>query len=359
MTTEDRTLLGALTCGAVAVPAILGLTLGWPIWLWPLFIVVLLLVPFLIRRSILKRVHQERLQHEAYTQQAARVELAQAPPPPQFQTDTVANLPLRSAVDDYEFLFSATVYWRPIPNAAGWQHANPRALALAAVVARAEEVTVQEPPQSYAVAQYRLNSTLGTILGDGSGFVEACAMQVQLTLADADLTRLHKLADVRKDEDVWEHERHHERNKRAYLADDVFKHTGSAVVWWLARADPDIDVRGTVDLIDTLARLCAAANNTDVPELCPDEPAVPLDTTVAGRVRDLMDGLDLDEAARALFVRRLANAVSAGGRPDAAEDIVGEFDPTPPVTDAVPEQNGSWDGSDLSDPSPVDSSLGQ
>lgn len=45
----------------------------------------------------------------------------------------------------------------------------------------------------------------------------------------------------------------------------MLKSAGSAVVWWLARHDDDIEK--TVDLIGPLAQLTAAANDEEVPEL--------------------------------------------------------------------------------------------
>lgn len=308
MTTEDKTVLVALTGGAVGVPVVLGLVLGWP---WLLLIPVLLVIPHLIRRSIQNRAQQDELRLQFVVPQVAPPELEQppAPPPsppaPQFQSETVADVPLPSAVADYDFLFSATVYWREIPKPAGWRHANPAALAIDAVVARAAEVTGREPPHRYTLGQFRLNSALGTVLGEGSGFVEAWAAQVRLTLSDTDLVRLRKMAELRKDEVLWEEERERERNKRVYLANDVLKDTGSAVVWWLARADTDIDLGRTEDIIAALARLCAVANNREVPEV-----------------------------------------------------LHAEASRQPPLADAIPEQNssGTWDGLG---PSHVDRSLRQ
>lgn len=363
MTNEEKTLLVGLTVGAVGVPVVLGLVLPWPVWVWVVLVVVLLSVPFQVRRTILYRAQQRELRQQVLVQQQSRAELEQAAatPPPQFQREIVAGVPLPSAVPDYDFVFAATVYWRTVPRPGGWQHANPGALATDAVIVRAREVTIQELPHRYAMAQFRLNSALGTILGDGSGFVEVWATQVQLTLADDDLTRLRKLADVRKDQDVWDHERHHERAKRAYLGDDVLKNTGSAVVWWLAHAKDDIDVRGTVDLIGTLRQLSAAANNSEVPELAlppvaeltaaPEPP--PADVTIAAQARRMMDGLNLDEPARAMFVRRLAKVLAASGRKDAAGDLLDTFEPPPepdpsdepaldpPTEDAVPVADSS------------------
>ncbi len=386
MTNEEKTLLAGLTVTAIGAPVIIGLVLRWPIWLWVLLIVVLLLVPFQARRTILFRSHQRELRQQAFPQPPApRAELEPAPtPPPQFQREILASVPLDSGADDYDFLFAATVYWRTVPRPGGWQHANPAALATQAIITRAREVTIQEPPHRCAMAQVRLESALGTVLGDDSGFVEAWAAQVRLTLTEADLARLRRLADVRKEQDVWEHERQHERDRRAYLTDDVLKNTGSAVVWWLAHANED--VRSTVSLIDTLRRLTAAANNTEVPELDRTPGTVPIppapEVSVTDRVRGLMDALDLDEPGRALFVRRLAKLLAGAGRQDAADDILAAFEPPPEtgptsepaqvfadlppepdwtepppngIADAVPEWVDEPDRSPRSDPSGVDS----
>lgn len=267
MTTEEKTLLVALTGGAVGLPVVLALLLGWP---WLLLILVLPLIPFLVRRSMLDRAQQDELLRQFAMPAVPAIappELEQAPPPPQFPSEAVADVPLPSALPDYDFLFSATVYWREIPSPVGWRHANPAALAIAAIVARATEVTVREPPYRYTMGQFRLNSALGTVLADGSGLVEAWATQVRLSVSDTDLVRLRKMAELRKDEVLWEEERERERNKRAYLANDVLKDTGSAVVWWLARADTDIDLSRTADIVAALARLCAVANNRELPEV--------------------------------------------------------------------------------------------
>jgi hypothetical protein len=362
MTKEEKILFAVLILAAVFVPAGVGLALHWSLWLSALLVIALLLVPFQVRRGMVFRSQQEELRRQEFRQQqqqqASRTEMEVATtPPPQFQREIVASVALDSATVDYDFLFSAIVYWRSITRP-GWQHANPAALAAQSIIARAREITVLELPQRHAVAQVRLNSALGAILGDGSGFVEVWAEQVQLTLSDNDLARLRTIADARKDQDVWELERHNELDKRAYLADDVLKNTGSAVVWWLAHADGD--VRGTVDLIDNLRRLTAAAHNTDVPELdatpLPPTPlaAPPVDATIAGRVRDLMASLSLDEPAQALFVRRLAKLVSAAGHPNAAGELVAAFDPAafdPAAFDPAAFDPAAFDPA--ADPAPV------
>lgn len=388
LTSQEKTMLVGLTIVLIVVPASIGFVLHWPALGIVLLVLVLLLVPFQVRRTILYRAQQRELRQLALDQQAvaqqalaqqavaqqalAKQKPATLPPPraelesakvttqmtqpqpqpqqqqqqqqAQFQREILPPVALDSAVPDYDFLFSATVFWRTMPRIGlPRQHANPAALAVQSILARAREVTVQELPYRHAMAQVRLTSALGTILGDGSGSVEAWAAEVQLTLGEDDLARLRRLSDVRKDHDIWEHERHHERDRRAYLADDVLKNTGSAVVWWLAHKKGDLDIRDAVDLIGALRQLSAAANNTEVPELnldWPMKPPPPADLTIADRVRDLMDSLDLDASARAVFLRRLVNAIAGCGKPDAADDLRHALDPTatdPPQLEPAPD----------------------
>ncbi|MFB7582786.1 hypothetical protein [Streptomyces hydrogenans] len=172
---------------------------------------------------------------------------------------------LPSATDGYDFLFSATVWWRPVPDHAGQADSTSSSLAVSSVVSRAVEVVRHEEPGRASFARYLLEGQLGLLLPDLSGRVKAMAADVSLTLAPADRERLQKLNDLRKDEEIWEYERQHERNKRRYLGDDVLKSAGSAVVWWLARHENEIEK--AVDMIGPLAQVAAAANDEEVPEL--------------------------------------------------------------------------------------------
>ena len=365
LTSQEKTMLAGLTVVLVVVPAAIGFALHWAVWASALIVLVLLLVPFQVRRTILYRAHQRELREAVRaaqkpppppTPQRPELESAsmtqpqpqhQQPPPlprsEQFQREIMPPVALDSAVPDYDFVFSATVYWRAMPRVGlPRPHANPAALAVQSILARAREVTVQELPHRYAMAQVRLTSVLGTILGDGTGSVEAWAGQIQLILGEDDLARLRRLAGVRKDHDIWEHELHSERDRRAYLAEDVLKNTGSAVVWWLAHKKGDIDLRDAVDLIGALRQLSAAANDTEVPQLDLAWPVNrrTVDETIADRVRGLMDHLNLGTSGRALFLRKLVNAIAASGKPEAAEEIRRALDPTaedPPQLERAPE----------------------
>ncbi|MFF5894912.1 hypothetical protein ACFY8O_03195 [Streptomyces argenteolus] len=172
---------------------------------------------------------------------------------------------LPSGTDGYDFLFSATVWWKPVPDHAGWSDDASPALAASSVVSRAREVVRHEEPGRASFAQYLLDGELGVPLPDRNNRVKALATDVTLTLAPADRERLRKLNDLRKDEEIWEYEREHERNKRRYLGGDVLKSAGSAVVWWLARHENEIEK--AVHMIGPLAQIAAAANDEEVPDV--------------------------------------------------------------------------------------------
>ncbi|MEU3730632.1 hypothetical protein AB0E81_14605 [Streptomyces sp. NPDC033538] len=182
-----------------------------------------------------------------------------------YQKTRVIDAMLPSATVGYDFLFSATVWWRPAPDHAGRSDHSSPALAASSVVSRAREVVRHEEPGRASFAQYLLDGELGVLLPDRNDRVKALATDVTLTLAPADRERLQKLNDLRKDEEIWEYEREHERNKRRYIGDDVLKSAGSAVVWWLARHENEIEK--AVHMIGPLAQIAAAANDEEVPEL--------------------------------------------------------------------------------------------
>ncbi|HVV20749.1 MAG TPA: hypothetical protein VHF06_15045 [Pseudonocardiaceae bacterium] len=353
MTAEDRTLLVVLTIAAIGLPVWLGRLLHWPVWVQGVVIVLLLLTPFAVYRRVRHRIELGATRRPVYPVPLDPEPVE--PAHPQFEREIVMSTGLASAVPEYEFLFSATVLWRPTSDIQVHQHANPAALAVAAIIERAEAVTAQEPPHRYTVALHRLNGVLGTVLTDRTGAVEAWAGQVQLTLNDGDLERLQKLADIRKDEQVWEYERLREQNRRSYYGNDVFKDPGSALVWWLSHTEDDVDVQGAVELIGALAQLSAAANNKTVPELLPAllslesgerPPAIPTappDALTA--VRDLLASLDLEIGQQALFVRRLVRAAEVAGRPDIAADIEAMFEPSAPEEPSAPP--AAWDESEV------------
>jgi hypothetical protein len=273
-------------------------------------------------------------------------------PPPQRQEMRVMNVLLPSAEKDYDFLFSATVRWVILDPPAGAYPVNPDGLAVDAVIARAREVAAQEPPARCSLAQHRLNGVLAAMEPDPKGRVLAMAEEVSLALCDLDLERLTKLSGVRKDEAVWEHERNHERNKRAYLGDDVLRNPGSAVVWWLSKNEEQIE--DAVNRIGTLAQLSAAANNGDVdgpfrrfvPGLqatsaeggAPQEfaplanghprPESPLDTTLDEFLHSMMKyfGFRPDDPELLHCAHRLADAARAAGRTEKSDEIRRHFD---------------------------------
>ncbi|GAB1515512.1 hypothetical protein [Actinophytocola sp. KF-1] len=186
----------------------------------------------------------------------------QPPPPPQPTppaSTSVQGLVLPSAQRDYRFVLDVTVLWRATQSLT---HPRPDQLAVDAIRERATSLAERESPADGDLLAPRLASELSYPRPDRTGQLEVWAQAVNVNIPEEDRARLRKLAEIRKDEEVWEYERAYERNKRAYLRDDVLSTTGSAVVWWLSR---DVTrVPETVDLIGTLGKLVAAAQDREV-----------------------------------------------------------------------------------------------
>ncbi|WP_420310803.1 hypothetical protein ACOB87_16070 [Streptomyces sp. YS-B37] len=332
------TLLFVAVCGLA--PAVLGNLLHWPALLWGFMTMVTASGSLLLVMTVLSR---GRATPDPY--EPGEPEPPAAPP---YQETQLVDAPLSSAADGYEFLFSATVWWRPAPDHAHLSDSACSTLAVSSVASRALEVVHREVPGRVNFARYLLEGELGVPLQDRSGQVTAFAADVTLSLTPADRERLQKLSDLRKDEEVWEYERQHERNKRRYLGDDVLKSAGSAVVWWLARHEDEIEK--AVDMIGPLAQIAAAANDEKVPELfrhllvpsryarSEPTPENPLwegpgqgDVTydreeevgVSDRLRLLLDAVGLKPGmdGYTVFVHRVVRNLEAEGLTKAADEI--------------------------------------
>lgn len=263
-----------------------------------------------------------------------------SPPPPHVEPrkHRVEQVPVPSQEDDYDFLFSATVLWLPIRSASANTHLNTAGLAVDAIIKRAREITECRRPSRASLVAHELGAALGTMQADETRSVQAMAESVQVILSPRDQERLDKLADVRKDTVVWEHDRKYEQSKREYLGEDVLKDTGSAVVWWLVKNDDHVEK--TVNDIGLLNRLSLAANNRELSEPDSDEGGSfeqfdekppPMGPSPTDRLSAFLRTLDLDPQEGALFVRQIALLVGQYGRPDTAEDITRRFGVPAPV----------------------------
>ncbi|MFB7928722.1 hypothetical protein ACFC4C_06400 [Streptomyces sp. NPDC056039] len=334
-------LLFVALCGLA--PAVLGNLLHWSVWLWGFMCMVTVSGSLLLVMTVLSGDRSSAAPYEP-----GEPEPPAAPTEPPYQETRVVDAALPSAAADYDFLFSATVWWRPTPDHAGRPDGASPALAVSSVVSRALEVVCREEPSRASFARLLLEGELGIPLPDRSGRVKALAADVTLTLAPADRERLRKLSNLRKDEEIWEHERQHERNRRRYLGDDVLKSAGSAVVWWLARHENEIEK--AVDMIGPLAQIAAAANDEEVPELFRHLLVPPVgarsEATVGGPLWDghregggtfdreeevgVSDrlllllaavGLKPDMDGYTVFVHRVVRSLEAEGLDEAAEEI--------------------------------------
>ncbi|MCW5253314.1 hypothetical protein [Streptomyces sp. SHP 1-2] len=334
-------LLFVALCGAA--PAVLGGLLHWSAWLWGFMCMVTASGSLLLAMTVLSRNPATADPYEP-----TEPEPPTAPVERPYEETRVVDATVPSATEGYDFLFSATVWWKPIPDHADWSTGATPALAVSSVVSRAVGIVQHEQPDRANFARYLLEGELSSPLPDRSGRVRALAVDVTLTLAPADRERLRRRNELRKDEELWEHERQHERNKRRYLGDDVLKSAGSAVVWWLARHEDDIEK--AVSMIGPLAQIAAAARDEEVPEIFrhllvpPAHPGNrataegplwngtgheegPFDREEEGGVTEglllLMAaaGLKPDTDEYTVLVHRFTRALEAAGLPEAAEEI--------------------------------------
>lgn len=331
-------LLFVVPCGLA--PVVLGNVLHWSAWLWGFMSMVTASGSLLLVVTILSG---GRASADPYEPDPPATPAEQP-----LQETRVIDAALPSATGGYDFLFSATVRWKALPDHADRSDSASPALAASSVVSRAREVVRHEEPGRASYAQYLLDGELGILLPDRNERVKALAADVTLTLAPADRERLRKLNDLRKDEEIWEYECLHERNKRRYLGDDVLKSAGSAVVWWLARHENEIEK--AVHMIGPLAQIAAAANDEEVPELFRHLLVPPVgarsEATVGGplwdegglggemsdraeevgvsdRLRLLLTaaGLKPDMDGYTVFVHRVMRFLKAEGLDEAAEEI--------------------------------------
>ncbi|MFG1669222.1 hypothetical protein [Streptomyces sp. Y7] len=257
MSSGQKTVSAFLSLISALLVLILGLTLRWPLWMWLGTIAVLLAAWALATYSAIRARKRDPFPPGSLIEQPA-------PPTVERQERYVSGVPLPSSEADYDFLFAARVRWILADPMVGDQLINPGALAVESVLARAGRITADMHPFRSSLGRHQLNAALGVMEPDPDGHLHAMALDVELTLTDEDQHRLDRLAAIRKDEALWEHQRKYEQNKREYLGNDVLTSTGSAVVWWLARNDDHVEK--TVKDIGLLARLSSAANDREVDE---------------------------------------------------------------------------------------------
>ncbi|MER7209057.1 hypothetical protein [Streptosporangium sp. NPDC000239] len=299
-----------------------------PLWAWPA-LALLVAVAVLVVRAIVRPRDSGWPEPEPLVMPVIPVE-----------REGLQEVVLPSCEPDYDFRFSATVRWRLVgPERDAPTFGNPGALAVKAILERARTVTEERRPERVSLVQHELNAVLGTMEPIIGGRLEAMAESVALTLSEQDQKRLDRLAVVRKKEAVWEHERRYERSRREYLGGDVLKDTGSAVVWWLAKNDDQ--VQKTVEDIELLARLTSAANNENLSQLFQHLASSPAGGGTAGdHFEGFLQAMGLPEGEpqRALFARHVIEVVSRHGRQDVADELERRFDT--PATSA-PDDPGS------------------
>ncbi|GAA4927847.1 hypothetical protein ACFPM3_08380 [Streptomyces coeruleoprunus] len=299
MTTGQKTVTVFVTLISALLTTIVGLSQGWPMWAWLAAAAVHCAAPPLVFAGAGRR--QDPFPPGSLLEPDLPV------PPVERRELRIQEVAMPSNARDYDFLFSATVRWCPLDASMDSPAVHASGLAVEAVLERVRVITEKRSPSRASLVQHELGGVLATLQPDASGLVQAMALDVTLTLSDEDQRRLDKLAAVRKDEEVWAHERRYEQSRRTYLGEDVLKDTGSAVVWWLHKNDDSVSK--TVQDLGLLAQLASASKNEQVAEpfrhLVPGVPGLDAPAP-AGRAAQGPAGGDRDPVQ--LFVEFLATA---------------------------------------------------
>ncbi|WP_405558519.1 hypothetical protein [Streptomyces sp. NBC_01171] len=334
MTTGSRTTTVFLTILCGLLFSILGLAQEWPAYAWPALAVLLVVVPAAIFK--IAAVRRGSMPVDLEEQRTA--------PPVERWVHHVSRVALPSQWADYDFMFSATVRWYPLEAPGNDPVLNPAGLAVEAVLNRARAITEQREPGRPSLAQHELSGALSRMCPEPTGHLQVMAEDITLVLREHDQERLERLAEVRKDKAVWEHQRKYEQSKRAYLSEDVLKDTGSAVVWWLARNDDQVD-KAVADL-GLLAQLTSAANDTDVPVRLRDfiprphgeapgagllqgGPApVELQPTAADHFETFLSSMGFTDGdvRRTILAKQIADIIRTQDQHETADDLLRRFD---------------------------------
>ncbi|MFC1232253.1 hypothetical protein [Streptomyces sp. Sce081] len=351
MTTGSKTTTVLLTILCGLLLTILGLTQKWPAYAWPTLTVLLVAVPAAAFKIAAAR--RGSLPVDVEEQRTA--------PPVERREHHVSRVALPSHWADYDFLFSATVRWYPLEAPGDDPILNPAGLAVEAVLNRARAITEQREPGRPTLVQHELSGALSRMRPDPTGHLQVMAEDITLVLREHDQERLDRLAQVRKDKAVWEHQRKYEQSKRAYLSEDVLKDTGSAVVWWLAKNDDHVEK--TVADIGLLAQLTSAANDTDVPERLRDliprphgeRPGPDLlqghtapfepQPTAADHFEVFLNSMGFTDGdvRRTMLAKQIADIIRTQDQHETAADLLRRFDPPASFTPNDGEPSDSAD----------------
>ena len=339
----------SLSAGSLIAVLAIAAVHGWPVWAWFLLPAIgagVLLIDMRVPRS------ERGLWASApEPDQVVPERPAESP----YRETLVSSVPVESSVVDCPFLFSATVWWRPADQVEPLSHGNPGALASTSILGRVQQLTYAEHPNRCTFLEHSMESELGQPVLDAEGLVITFATDIRLTLRAKDREHLDELEGLRKAVGTWESRRQHERNVREYLGGDVLQTPGSAVVWWMARHDDQIE--RAVEMIAPLTVLSATANDEEIPEdyramtqphvgAPGDDPVGGLDHpepigdetaatgpsrqaaaehqhSVGDQLTGLLASMGIDEGSveGAVFLRRLAEMSEAAGRQEAAENI--------------------------------------
>ncbi|MFI7066696.1 hypothetical protein ACIBL3_37250 [Kribbella sp. NPDC050124] len=284
-------------------------------------------------------LRDEKPQPAASAASGPAVHIEPTPDPPSPSSQAIYDVRLPSASADYEFSFSASIYWTPVGPPS--RHTDLGSVAVNAVLQRARRSLLSSEPTEEAHAVHQLKAAIGHPEADDRQQVRSWAEDIQLRLPGPHAAHFQMRSELRRQQEIADLQRQLERDVRQYLHEDALATAGSATVWWLAKHPEQIEQ--CVELYETLKRLSNAANDRletgaetspDWPQLTskPSEitedvayPVVPQDPSQAVRI-DLRPAMETfldghDSAERAFKAFALANLEEKFNRPDRAERI--------------------------------------
>jgi len=259
----NETIAGSVI--AVLAPLCVGLAADWPFWVTALITAGAFIGTQLVLRGWHHRREQAHLRSAAeYRRQMAAQQVPPPPEPTPPPSRSVSSVSLPSTLDGIPFTFGCTVHWRSNRSPLDNGHADPAAIAVDAVLARARQISRGHHPDDDTVV-HALSASLGHSDATSDRLLVTWATDVTVQVGQEHREHLQDLAALRRQQNLQEQRIANQRMLRTYLGDEVLTSVGSTVVWWLARDEGQ--VRETVDLIGTLAQLSAAATNSEVDDL--------------------------------------------------------------------------------------------
>jgi hypothetical protein len=216
----------------------------------------------------------------------------------------VDDLPLRSATEGYHFLFSCTVRYQQVRP--GEPHSAPHDVARYAVARQAVQLAASTDLLSHSGLESMIASYVGSARYELNGQLRVWATNVVVRVADADVQAMHKQHELRREMELWRHQKEMECHERDHVA-RMLVDPRQTVAWWVSRNPQHIGQ--AMGMVEPLTQLSAAIHGS--PPAASAEPPEPRD-----QLLDAMAELfaPMDEWNRALLGDQIAKTLDTFGQ---------------------------------------------